>query len=530
MLYTELLGLWDEAVKAVDARDWQGALAKLNQITDPPSRILFTTASVHLALGQLEPAIKALDQTIAKDERLAVGFFQRAAAHMQTNRLEEALTDCIWAQKHMRENLVIDYRQLGLRYKLYSWQVLYNAAAVHCRMGQWDKARDILVSASQEKGEGKGSNVETALEGVSRKEVPAPLLVPEGEVFRPRKQDIEQLKERDFLGKPKVIVSMIPNDDFGGFEPLRMQKPGYYEPKVEGAQDSHYMRVSAPCVGSGPGLLTVPAGALVFMFTDVDREGMATVIFDGQKGLVPRALLEPVDVKKSKGKKKKNKIPSGIPLPPGLKPPTRPQMPPTSVAPTQAQPVTKSPPPFYVHATVPSAEPATLSPTAESPTEQDPGSPEREEAATVVVKVHYRYTVALTVPLDTSHGELQRRIAHKLGQPASLLRLRHRQHGTQILRPLDGEGLKDLLEGAEAGRATLWCQTEDPLASRTILYQMVALYDYTAEGSEDLEFSEGDTIDILSQVNEEWLEGHSAGKIGIFPSCFAYRDNESPQP
>lgn len=40
-------------------------------------------------------------------------------------------------------------------------------------------------------------------------------------------------------------------------------------------------------------------------------------------------------------------------------------------------------------------------------------------------------------------------------------------------------------------------QTEDPLDNRTILYQMVALYDYIAQGPEDLEFSEGDTIDIL---------------------------------
>lgn len=28
---------------------------------------------------------------------------------------------------------------------------------------------------------------------------------------------------------------------------------------------------------------------------------------------------------------------------------------------------------------------------------------------------------------------------------------------------------------------------------------MVALYDYTAQGPEDLEFSEGDTIDILGE-------------------------------
>uniref|UniRef100_A0A667XKU0 NADPH oxidase activator 1 n=1 Tax=Myripristis murdjan TaxID=586833 RepID=A0A667XKU0_9TELE len=212
MLYTELLRLWNEAVRAVDARDWQGALATLDQITEPTSRILFVTASTHLALGQLDHALQALDQTIAKDERLAVGFFQRSAVLMQ---LEDALSDCIWAQKHMRGNMVIDYRQLGLRYKLYSWQVLYNAAAVYCRMGQWDQAREVLLSASQERGGGRGGQMEL--------EVLAPLLVPEGEVFRPRKQDVEQLQQRDFLGKAKVISSMIPNDDFGGFEPLRMQ-------------------------------------------------------------------------------------------------------------------------------------------------------------------------------------------------------------------------------------------------------------------------------------------------------------------
>ena len=42
-------------------------------------------------------------------------------------------------------------------------------------------------------------------------------------------------------------------------------------------------------------------------------------------------------------------------------------------------------------------------------------------------------------------------------------------------------------------------QKEDPLANRSILHQMVALYDYTAQGPEDLEFSEGDTIDILGE-------------------------------
>ncbi|XP_027018502.1 NADPH oxidase activator 1 isoform X1 [Tachysurus fulvidraco] len=509
MLYTELIQLWDEAVRAVDNRDWDGALAKLIQISEPTSRTLFVNASVHLALGQLEEAIKALDQVIAKDERLAVGFFQRAAVHMMAGRLEEALGDCIWAQKHMRANAVIDYKQLGLRYRLYSWQVLYNAAAVHCRQNQWNKATEILQAALQEGG-GKGGQVDSAMQKVAMRELIAPLLVPEGVVFRPRKQYVEELKPRDFLGKAEVIISNIPNDDFGGFEPLRLQKPGYYEPQVEEGQDSRYMYVKKAYFGRNATELTVPAGAYVYVFSEEDKDGFVTVIFDGQRGLLPNFLLETVK-KKTKDKKKMESKASGIPHPPSMKPPTRPQV---------TGPPIPELPSLYTSST------QTASSTDDSSTALSPNVQQMTGADSVVVKVHYTYTIALSVPIETPYRELQERIAQKLGQPAELIRLRYKQHGSTVLTPLEEDGgVRSLGEVAEAGRATLWCQAEDPLANRTILYHMVALYDYTAQGPEDLEFSEGDTIDILSEVNEEWLEGHTAGTIGIFPRCFAYRDS-----
>ncbi|XP_051806682.1 NADPH oxidase activator 1 [Acanthochromis polyacanthus] len=535
MLYTELLRLWDESVQAVDVKDWKSALATLEQITEPTSRTFFNTASAHLALGQLDLAMRALHFCISKDERLAVGFFQRAAVMMQINRLEEALSDCIWAQKHMRGNVVIDYKQLGLRFKLYSWQVSYNAAAVYCRMGQWEQATDVLLLASQG---GRGTNIDAALDSIAKKEVLAPLLVPEGVVFRPRKQDVEQLQQRDFLGKPKVISSMIPNDDFGGFEPLRLQKPGFYEPKMDGAQDSRYMRVRRAYMARAPGHLTVPGGAMVFLFGEEDRDGMTAVIYDGQRGLLPVSLLEPADVKMSSSKKQ-NKVPSGIPLPPGFRPPTRPQSQNSPAAPPQSRIQSHAskpahfnadtPPPSYTAAThvLPTAsEPSKYAATAAS---HQASSLQGSEMGSVLVKVHYTYTMALSVPLNASYDEMKERIAQKLGQPASQLRLRHKQHGSQVLTPLRGELEPGgtMQEVAEAGRVTLWCQTEDPLANRTILYQMVALYDYASQGSEDLEFSEGDTIDILGEVNEEWLEGHCAGNIGIFPRCFAYMEDNN---
>lgn len=47
-------------------------------------------------------------------------------------------------------------------------------------------------------------------------------------------------------------------------------------------RESSYMRVKTPYMARGPGELTVPGGAMVFLFGKEDRDGMATVIYDGQ--------------------------------------------------------------------------------------------------------------------------------------------------------------------------------------------------------------------------------------------------------
>ncbi|XP_055079949.1 NADPH oxidase activator 1-like isoform X2 [Periophthalmus magnuspinnatus] len=525
MLYTEFLQLWASSVQKVDAQDWQGCVSTLEQITEPTARTLFNMASAYLALGRPDQALSVLDLALVKDEHLAVGFFQRSTVMMLLDRLEEALSDCIWAQKHMRENPVIDYKQLGLRFKLHIWQVLYNAAAVYTRMGRWDQAQKVLESVSREKTVGIGVNIETAIDHIKKGEVLAPMLVPEGVVFRPNKREVNQLKERDFLGKAKVISSMIPNDDFGGFEPLRLQKPGFYEPKSGGAQDSRYMQVKVPYMSCGAGQLTVPAGATVFLFGEEDRDGMVSVIYDGQRGLLPVSLLEPVDVRSSKARKK-SFVPNGIPLPPDLKPPTRPHVKSTPVPPPRARHrSTPTPPPSYISTiTAPPPDPAPITLTDNSDIQLS-DNPQAPEAGPVQVKVRFTQTLSMSVPLDSSYQELRERIAQTLGQTPSEIRLRRKPQGSRLLLPLDQDQDSPLLDLAQSGSVQLWCQKEDPLLNRTILHQMVALYDYTANGPEDLEFSEGDTIDILGQVNEEWMEGHCAGNVGIFPACFVYREN-----
>lgn len=60
--------------------------------------------------------------------------------------------------------------------------------------------------------------------------------------------------------------------------------------------------------------------------------------------------------------------------------------------------------------------------TSPTPISQAQTSP--QEPGSVIVKVHYTYTMALKVPLQTSFRDLQDNIAEKLGQPAMIVRLR----------------------------------------------------------------------------------------------------------
>ncbi|XP_064249553.1 NADPH oxidase activator 1 isoform X7 [Passer domesticus] len=318
MAYRELVRRWHEAVRAADRGHWDAALDAFGGIAEPPARICFNMGCVQLLAGRPEAALRAFNKTIERDNSLAVGYFQRGFVHLQLEMYEEALSDYHMAFSHLRENPFIDYKQLGLRHILYAWEVLYSTAAVQCHLQQWQEARVTLEKAVVWRPERRTAVLELALERVQDHLFLEPMLVPLGELFRPRKKEVEQLDSKDFLGKPKVISSIIPNDEYIGFEPLRPQKQGFYEPSADALRDaeSGYHRVLSRYRPEEPSAPEVAAGSLVFVLGRA-ADGWATAIHDGQKLHIPSSLLEPAS------RMDKWKISTGIPLPPAQVPPSR---------------------------------------------------------------------------------------------------------------------------------------------------------------------------------------------------------------
>lgn len=49
-----------------------------------------------------------------------------------------------------------------------------------------------------------------------------------------------------------------------------------------------------------------------------------------------------------------------------------------------------------------------------------------------------------------------------------------------------------------------------------------ALYDFEAQNDAELDFKEGDVINLISQVDENWYEGSLLGKTGYFPVSYVH--------
>ncbi|XP_065736071.1 NADPH oxidase activator 1 [Phocoena phocoena] len=543
----DLVRDWHRGAQAVARGDWDYALRLFSSVPEPSARMRFNVGCVHLLAGDPEAALRAFDQAVTKDACMAVGFFQRGVANFQLGRFREALSDFQRTLAQLRGNAAIDYTQLGLRFKLQAWEVLFSVAAVQSQLGLWAEATHSLEEAISKGPEGARDDLDIALGQVQKQAPLQPRQVPRGEVFRPHRRHLEHLEPVDFLGKAKVVASAIPD---GPHEDARPQQPQALYARGEARPGAaEWARDTGP---SRPGTRCGPRAPL-----DAEME-----VSSGQAGRADHSTLVTNDEQHTHCLGSQHRVKSSgslasVPSPQGHREPQL-ELPPPGHAPHHwlcldsvwAPPPTSSRPResyLYPQGPTPARQSPSLWLSLQKPHEEQvgqrippglvvaggpgPGSSEDPAGAggvaaggpesLVTFTVQCTFTLALRAPRGADLSSLRALMSRALPPQAQSGQLSYRDPSdSRGWVPLTGEeALQRAWRGVAAGSGELRLRCQG-VGGRPVLYQVVARHGYSAQGPEDLALQPGDTVDVLCEVDQAWLEGHCDGRVGIFPKCF----------
>ncbi|NWX60811.1 NCF2 factor, partial [Promerops cafer] len=514
MSLVETIRLWQEGVCAADRKEWSAALDAFTAVQNPPAKICFNIGCIQLVLGKLAEAEEAFTRSIGCDKHLAVAYFQRGTVFYRRQNHGKAIEDFKEALAQLRGNQLIDYKILGLRYRLFACEILCNIALVYATMENWEKAEEHLTLAISMKSEPQHNKIDRAMEAILKQKLCELVAIPAGKLFRPNEKQVAQLEKKDYLGKAMVVASVVDKDDFSGFAPLQPQASGPpprpKTPEILRALRGQPHRVMYEFIPETAEELQVLPGNIVFVLKK-EKDNWATVMFNGKKGIVPCNFLEPVELQ--------NKLHIQHYL----------------------LPVAQEETPVEVEI-------------SESPTSSVPEKPRRlapgqcgelqgwgaqgdiTHSSCPVLKVHYKFTVALRVDPGLSYRELLELVCKKLELQPEHTELRYKPVEGQELVTLSAENVEAAWSQSKDNCLTVWCNgTEgegfvpDSKPEETLQEaapgemgptHVVAQYSYEATQPEDLEFQAGDMILVLSKVNADWFEGKCKGRTGIFPSAF----------
>ncbi|CAH2311327.1 neutrophil cytosol factor 2 [Pelobates cultripes] len=508
MALVEIMRLWSEGVVAAEKGDWNEALKCFTSISDPRAKICFNIGCCHLVLENLQLAEEAFTLTIERDNHLAVGYFQRGLVFFKSGKYMSALQDWVRTFTEMRGNQLIDYKILGMTFQLYSCEILYNIALAHAKLGEWAKSEENLLLALSQKSEPRHSTkIDKALQNILKQKDFPLAQMPKGKMFQPNEKLIEQLDKRDFLGKALVVASVVDKDSFSGFAPLQPQTrnppPRPKTPEVLTTLQGEPHRVLFEFNPETSEEIQVMPGNIVFLVMK-GADNWATVMFNGKKGIVPYNYLQPVELRFQQ-----------------TQPAASHEVPSTSVPPEQID--IPAPPTI-----VPPARPNTV----KSSTNEKQKTACSEHL--YMVKVYYKYTVAIQTPHKLAYEDLLLLISSKLKCTPCSIKLSFKDGDADVT--LNKDNIEKAWELITDNCLKLKCTDleaeESPVVVEEIDSQntlqdqgnteihVTALFDYEASQPEDLSFKKGAIIKVLSKVSKDWWEGEHQGKVGIFPTAF----------
>ncbi|KAF7980806.1 hypothetical protein HWV62_36412 [Athelia sp. TMB] len=225
------LETWASALKAYDEEDLERALDLFAGIADS-SKILTNIGLIHATLGEHEAAVEQFNAATQLDQYLAVAYFQCGVSNFLLGRYELALKDFEEALLYLRGNQAMyvdhnsqsrrsltsslsNYEQLGLKFKLYSAEVLFNKGLSLIYMGNLQGGITDLQDASREKATSEHSVIDEAI--LAQGDGYTVFSIPVGVLYRPNERKIKNAKARDYMGKARLVAASDASDAFTGF-------------------------------------------------------------------------------------------------------------------------------------------------------------------------------------------------------------------------------------------------------------------------------------------------------------------------
>ncbi|KAF8973170.1 NADPH oxidase regulator NoxR [Flammula alnicola] len=217
------LETWAAALKAYDEEDFEKSLDLFSRIADA-SKILTNMGLIYATLGEHEAAVEKFIEATNLDQYLAVAYFQCGVSNFLLARYELATKDFEEALLYLRGNQAINYEQLGLKFRLFSAEVLFNKGLSQIYMGRPQQGLADMEEARRDKATDEHNVIDDAIR--DRGEGYTVFSIPVGILYRPSEKKLKNSVTRDYMGKAKLVASSDSNDLDTAFSGITRLKQG----------------------------------------------------------------------------------------------------------------------------------------------------------------------------------------------------------------------------------------------------------------------------------------------------------------